>query len=610
VLAWLALACAGGDIKDTADPDNDGDGDGYALRYDCDDTDPAVYPTADEVCDGIDNNCDGQIDDATAIDGETFYADADGDGYGNPASSTTTCSPPPGFIVTPDDCDDTNAAANPGAAEVCDGADNDCDGEADNDPTDATTWYPDGDGDGYGLTDKATEGCAPGAGWVTTADDCDDSDSSAYPGAAEICNDGRANDCDGTVEAARATCGWPSSRDEDDASAILSPGSATGQPGWAIAAGDLNADGNVDLLVGSPGDDAAWTVLGPITASQTTSNSPALTGTGAGLAVGIADADDDGYLDILVGGSGAWIQHGPAMGGGLLSDADLHIDGEAAALATATLSGGLTLLVGAPGDATVYLFSASATGALTHDDATATLDGPANTGATLASAGDLDGDGLDELLIGAPSASGGGAAWLVSGPITGSQSLSTGDAWTASGWASLMGTALAGLGDIDGDGYDDFAIGAPAADIYSGALGLWRGGKALPSPEDVTDADMVITGDIGMLFGGTAQAAGDIDLDGQPDVVVGSGYGIPSGGSAPVEDGPAEAYLFCSGGALAGLSGTIDHTSADVTFEGPQRAFGLRAAGIGDISGDGRPDLFFSSGEEEEESYLFFSSSE
>ena len=68
----------------------DDDGDGFTeLTNDCDDSNPEVYPTADEVCDGIDNNCDAIIDDAASADAAPWYADGDGDGYGNPAASTT-----------------------------------------------------------------------------------------------------------------------------------------------------------------------------------------------------------------------------------------------------------------------------------------------------------------------------------------------------------------------------------------------------------------------------------------------------------------------------------------------------------------------------------------
>ncbi|QQS64300.1 MAG: putative metal-binding motif-containing protein [Chitinophagaceae bacterium] len=88
---------------------------------DCDDSNPAINPGATEVCDGLDNNCDGQIDEGVKT---TFYADADGDGYGNAANTTMACTAPIGFVTNSGDCDDINPAINPGATEVCDGLDN------------------------------------------------------------------------------------------------------------------------------------------------------------------------------------------------------------------------------------------------------------------------------------------------------------------------------------------------------------------------------------------------------------------------------------------------------------------------------------------------------
>ncbi len=127
-------------------PDEDQDGDGYGIwGGDCDDTDPAVHPGAAEVCNGVDDDCDG------VVDGD----DADGDG----------------LIECDGDCDDTNASVYPGAPELCDGLDNDCDGIV-------ADYELDLDGDG-------TIGC----------EECDDGDASVYPGAPETCDDGVDSDC-------------------------------------------------------------------------------------------------------------------------------------------------------------------------------------------------------------------------------------------------------------------------------------------------------------------------------------------------------------------------------------------------------------------------------
>ena len=98
---------------------------------DCDDGDSTARPGATEYCDGVDDDCDGTVDDDDAADATTWYADDDGDGYGDSTTSTRSCSAPSGYISTSGDCDDLNASAHPGGSEVCDGADNDCDGTTD-----------------------------------------------------------------------------------------------------------------------------------------------------------------------------------------------------------------------------------------------------------------------------------------------------------------------------------------------------------------------------------------------------------------------------------------------------------------------------------------------
>ncbi len=127
-------------IEDCAAPS------GYvADSTDCDDADAAVYPGAVEVCNAIDDNCDGNIDEGVLL---TFYADADGDTYGDDATTVDDCAAPSGYVVDGGDCDDADATINPGATEDCDGVDNNCDGfidgtlaEFDDDDDDAIVSY-------------------------------------------------------------------------------------------------------------------------------------------------------------------------------------------------------------------------------------------------------------------------------------------------------------------------------------------------------------------------------------------------------------------------------------------------------------------------------------
>jgi len=178
----------------------DNDGDGWAACEECDDGDSAINPDADESCDGVDNDCDGVVDEDEAVDASTWYFDADGDGYGNSRASTTACSVPAGYVSNSDDCDDVDADTYPGADEFCDGEDDDCDGDVDEDSAvDAATWYLDGDGDGYGVSTSTDVACDAPSDHVATVGDCDDADATISPGAAEIC-DLVDQDCDGTVD--------------------------------------------------------------------------------------------------------------------------------------------------------------------------------------------------------------------------------------------------------------------------------------------------------------------------------------------------------------------------------------------------------------------------
>ncbi len=167
---------------------------------DCDDADAAIFPDADETCDEQDNDCDGTIDEDDAVDAPTWYADIDGDGFGDPGSPTPSCSMPTSHVSDDTDCDDLRDTSFPGADETCDGTDNDCDGITDeDDAVDVSTWYADTDSDGYGDPDSATLSCSMPSGHVSDGTDCDDTEAPTFPGAVETC-DGADNDCDGTID--------------------------------------------------------------------------------------------------------------------------------------------------------------------------------------------------------------------------------------------------------------------------------------------------------------------------------------------------------------------------------------------------------------------------
>ena len=170
-----------------------------ATSGDCNDNNAAVHPGAVEVCNGTDDNCNGQTDEGVTT---TYYQDADGDGYGNPAVSTQACSAPVGYVTNNTDCNDADAAIHPGAAEVCNGKDDNCNGQVDEGLT--TTYYQDADGDGYGNPAVSTQACSAPVGYVTNNTDCNDADAAIHPGAAEVCN-GKDDNCNGQTDEGAGT---------------------------------------------------------------------------------------------------------------------------------------------------------------------------------------------------------------------------------------------------------------------------------------------------------------------------------------------------------------------------------------------------------------------
>ena len=177
----------------------DGDNDGYLTPEDCDDTNPDIHPGAEEVCNGIDDNCDFTKDEGVI---GTFYLDGDIDGYGvdDPATNATGCVIPDGYAALSGDCVDSNPSVNPGAVDVCNGIDDDCNGQVDEGLQ--ATLYLDGDGDGYGVDDAATNivGCPPVDGYAGQPGDCLDDNPDVNPGEVEVAGNPIDENCDGNTE--------------------------------------------------------------------------------------------------------------------------------------------------------------------------------------------------------------------------------------------------------------------------------------------------------------------------------------------------------------------------------------------------------------------------
>ena len=538
----------------------DADGDGYDAEQgggdDCDDGDPGVHPGAvDGLFDDVDQDCDGE----TGTDG-------DGDGYANMAYGG-------------DDCDDDDADVYPGADEVWyDGVDQDCAGGDD--------W--DADGDGYST--DAVGGA-----------DCDDGDADVSPGAEEVCDDGVDNDCDGATDDVDADGDGvddvlvSASYDDTEASnagavylvlgpvrgtdsladadAVLTGADADDQAGKSMAGGsDLDGDGALDVVVGAWGQDigglnagAVYLVLGPVSADLSLERADShLVGDAAGDSAGravacVGDTDDDGYGEVAIG---AYLQDGAATNAGVV----YLVGGDVA------------------GDFLLEALDRTITGDAAND----------YLGEAVAGPGDIDGDGLTDVLVGARrsdfAGTDAGAAGLVFGPINDPVTLSDADALLIGEVAGDgAGLAVAGAGDTDGDGYLDLLVGAPYQDTAAanaGAAYLVRG--PVLGALGLYNADVALYGEVsGDQAGTTVSGAGDVDDDGVADVLVGAA----DGGAAGTASGTA--YLALGGGVLAGLDGTLDLADVDAAIEGIAAgdAAGSSRAGPGDVDGDGVDDL-------------------
>ena len=426
-----------------------------------------------------------------------------------------------------EDCDDTDATIHPGAEDsVADGVDQDCD---DVDGTDA-------DGDGY--ADVAAGG-----------NDCDDSDAAIHPDAADSSIDGVDQNCDdvdgpdadgdGFVDVAAG------GDDCDDSRADTNPD--------ADESGGLSSDRDCDGVVSNELSEADHIFLGEDGADYA----------GRGVA-GVGDVDGDGRGDILIGA------HGSDHGG---SDAGVAY----LILGSSLGSSDPVSLV----DADMAFVGESA------DDF---------AGWSVAGAGDVDGDGADDLLIGAygndDGGSGAGAVYLLFGGELGSEptrDLSEADhIFIGEAASDYAGRCVAGAGDVDDDGYDDFLIGAWGSDhaqSNAGSAYLLRGGPQGFSDTDLSSADVLLTGEEGSDYAGWSVAgAGDVDGDGTADLLIGAHLNDDGGSNA------GKAYLVLGSGLTSEELDLADADHAFVGEESEDRA-GWALSGAGDVDGDGYGDV-------------------
>lgn len=396
--------------------------------------------------------------------------------------------------------------------------------------------------------------------------------------------------------------------------------------GWRVAsAGDVNGDGITDLVVGDPSNSAvaqfagrAYLFLGPLTGNITPANAVATISAeafGDNLGFSVASAGDvngDGIDDILIGARGndtngiqsgrVYLFYGPVSGSLAATSADAIIFGAnfnevgRAVAPVGDLNGdGFgdivlgTDIAGAGSRGQIFIFNGPLTGQRSVASADATITGSfANEsfGASVASAGDVNGDGVNDIIIGAPrfplDGVGTGRAYVFFGPISGSLIATQANA-TIFGEAlnDGFGRSVAAGNDINGDGVADVIVGADQlfANVGAGKAYVFYG--PLSGNIQAATAGAILTGEADRdLFGAAVTSVGDFNGDGFSDVTVGASENQAGG----VRSG--RAYTF-----FGPLAGSIPAANADIIITGSASdELGLSVAG-GDFNGDGAADL-------------------
>jgi hypothetical protein len=561
------------------------------------------------------------------------------DEHGTPGAANYDCLNDPDIdgdgYTGATDCNDGNANVHPGATELCNSVDDDCNGTVD-DSAIPLTYYADADADGYGNAAVTTAACGAPSGYTADATDCDDTLSSVNPGADEVCDNGIDDDC----EPDPTVCEWSGSRTVSSAYDFRAYGTAASYlVGTSIADnGDFNGDGYADVVVGqsywdtSPATDngRAYVWYGPVTSAETLSTADLTVdgdstrnfdyfGSSSRFA---GDVDGDGKDDLLVS---SWKSHtndrgttylflggtsptvvGSAFASFSTPDATNYmgqgidggdIDGDG--LADVAVSAyGRTSLAGAVG---IWNSTAIGGGAeVLATTATALITGVTaadNLGYSLAVAPDLDGDGLADLVLGAPASASTttpGRAYVFYGAdaLSGTLAASTADVTlTGSANGDRFGLAVAGLGDMDGDGSNDFAITADKNDTASTDSGAVYIVTTAPtsSGTGAAAAASILTGEVTSdFFGRTVAGIGDINGDGFADLAAGA-----TGYDAGTINGAGAVYIVYGPPPAGGTTSASLYDARYVGANGSD-AVGYAVSGGGDVDGDGYADFMTS----------------
>jgi hypothetical protein len=553
--------------------------------------------------------------DARANDRLVLYADDDADGWGDPSDVIYSASRTlvPGYTHRVGDCDDRDARVHPGAPELRNGQDDDCDGlddRSDPDVLGAATWYADMDGDGYGDPRVRMRSSAPPDGYVFVAGDCNDRNDTVNPGAAERCDNGGDDDCDGEVDECEVSL--------DDAALIIEGGRTRNFGGGPLTAADMDGDGTGDLVLGSypyDGVGAVYLVYGPASGEVLVddaveiSTTPTVDSFGWGIAGG--DADGDGFDDLLVGEPytspyRTYLFLGPITSDRDVSDADAELTNQSYGYGLHLLvttdhdgDGDPDVVVGSGGapdgiSGVVYVAPGASIGTLSlHSDATYIYEGDGLFGEAIADLGDVNGDGIDDLAL---SATFDGRIYVVDGGATPGRypvrAVATTVIKETIDYYEPNLTAV----DYDGDGAMDLIVGDAEARNSTGDLA--GGAYAVVAPwadtVDVDDAMATWECPAWVLCSrlGRTLAASDFDGDGQTDVVLGAysenwgamffQWGVASGvvdvGSLPYVTGAFD------GADLAPELATLPDWNGDGIPEVATEAF-LRSYSDGEIYG-------------------------